>query len=188
VTDKPLCIDLFCLPGGWTNGFLAMGFRVIGFNTPAPQSIIGGYQGELVLQDVMTLDGHRLRRLRPRVIVAGPPCTWFSLARTSGRDPARGMVLVREAMRVIREADPNYWCIENVRGAYAAICAEFGQPIRPGRHNEAYWFWGNIPIPNLPLIRKTHTTLGLGNKTTRGWDHSRIPLELSVPIAEVCLS
>jgi len=29
---KPLCIDLFCGLGGWTEGFLAEGYRVVGFD------------------------------------------------------------------------------------------------------------------------------------------------------------
>ena len=29
---KPLCIDLFCGLGGWTEGFLAEGYDVVGFD------------------------------------------------------------------------------------------------------------------------------------------------------------
>jgi hypothetical protein len=32
VTDKPLCIDLYCGLGGWTEGFLSEGWDVIGFD------------------------------------------------------------------------------------------------------------------------------------------------------------
>ena len=30
--SRPLCIDLFCGLGGWTEGFLAEGWRVVGFD------------------------------------------------------------------------------------------------------------------------------------------------------------
>lgn len=30
--SRPLCVDLFCGLGGWTEGFLAEGYDVIGFD------------------------------------------------------------------------------------------------------------------------------------------------------------
>ena len=185
---KPLCIDLFPLPGGWTDAFLDLGYRVVGFNTGAPAQIIDAYRGELVLQDVATVDGRRIRPWHPRVVIASPPCTWFSLARNrDGRDVARGMVLVREAKRVIEEADPDYWIIENVRGAYRAISAELGPPLHSGMHNQAHWLWGRMPPTILPRVPKTMTSLGRGQKLTRTWDHSRIPYPLAHAVAEACL-
>ena len=54
---RPLAIDLFCGLGGWAEGFLAEGWRIIGFdNEPKP------YPGEFVLQDVTALDGARFAR------------------------------------------------------------------------------------------------------------------------------
>jgi hypothetical protein len=49
-------------------------------------------------------------------IIANPPCTNFSSVRTSAKipaDEAEGMRLVIECQRIIREANPKWWVIEN---------------------------------------------------------------------------
>ena len=73
---KPLCIDLFCGLGGWTEGFLAEGWDVIGFDIE--QHVYGEhrYPAQLVLQDVLTLHGRQLREAS--CIVASSPCQAYS--------------------------------------------------------------------------------------------------------------
>jgi hypothetical protein len=48
-------------------------------------------------------------------IIANPVCLEFSTARSSGkaRNPEEGMILVNECLRIIDEAKPNFWVIEN---------------------------------------------------------------------------
>ena len=48
-------------------------------------------------------------------IIANPVCTEFSTARSTGRarNPEEGMKLVRECQRIIAEANPVFWVIEN---------------------------------------------------------------------------
>jgi len=48
-------------------------------------------------------------------IFANPVCTEFSTARSDGkaRDPEAGMFLVRECQRIIEQANPTFWVIEN---------------------------------------------------------------------------
>src|ERR1035438_2789886 len=73
---KPLCIDLFCGLGGWTDGFLAEGYDVVGFDNH--QHIYGEarYPGQLVIQDVLTLHGSQFAGAA--CIVASPPCQAYS--------------------------------------------------------------------------------------------------------------
>ncbi len=73
---KPLCIDLFCGLGGWASGFLAEGYSVIGFDLEWHDYGTGGYPGQLVLQDVLTLHGSQFKNAT--VIVASPPCQAYS--------------------------------------------------------------------------------------------------------------
>jgi hypothetical protein len=48
-------------------------------------------------------------------IFANPVCTEFSTARSDGkaRNPEKGMEIVRECQRIIAEANPTFWVIEN---------------------------------------------------------------------------
>ncbi len=73
---KPLCIDLYCGLGGWAEGFLAEGYDVVGFDIERHDYGTGGYPGQLVLQDVLTLHGSQFRAAT--VIMASPPCQEFS--------------------------------------------------------------------------------------------------------------
>lgn len=75
-SSKPLCVDLFCGLGGWAEGFLAEGYRVVGFDIERHDYGTGGYPGELVLQDVLTLHGAQFKDAA--VIVASPPCQAYS--------------------------------------------------------------------------------------------------------------
>jgi hypothetical protein len=73
---RPLCIDLFCGLGGWTDGFLTEGYDVVGFDNH--QHIYGEarYPGQLVIQDVLTLHGSQFAGAA--CIVASPPCQAYS--------------------------------------------------------------------------------------------------------------
>ena len=62
--------------GGWADGFLAEGYDGIGFDIERHDYGTGGYPGQLVLQDVLTLDGRQFRNAA--VIVASPPCQAYS--------------------------------------------------------------------------------------------------------------
>jgi len=72
----PLCIDLYCGLGGWTEGFLAEGWDVIGFDIERHMYGDQRYPAQLVLQDVLTLHGSQFRNAD--CIVASPPCQEFS--------------------------------------------------------------------------------------------------------------
>jgi hypothetical protein len=73
---KPLAIDLYCGLGGWTEGLLAAGYEVVGFDIE--QHVYGDhrYPAQLVLQDVRTLHGSQFRDAA--LIVASSPCQEYS--------------------------------------------------------------------------------------------------------------
>lgn len=73
---KPLAIDLFCGLGGWTEGLLAEGYRVIGFYIEAHEYGEDRYPCELVVADVLELDGAQFAEAA--LIVASPPCQEYS--------------------------------------------------------------------------------------------------------------
>lgn len=92
-------------------------------------------------------------------IIANPVCTEFSTARSNGkaRDPEKGMFLVDHCMRIIGQAQPKWWVVENP--AKGVLKKYLGAP---DYEYELWWYgspwtkrtalWGNFEIPE----RKYH--------------------------------
>jgi site-specific DNA-cytosine methylase len=144
---KPLCIDLFCGLGGWTEGFLSEGFDVIGFDIEEHVYGEHRYPAQLVLQDVRTLHGSQFKGAD--IIVASSPCQEFSYrampwkrAKALG-PPELGMELFAQAGRIQREAceaSGRYIPMiqENVKGAQKYVG-------RAQWHYGSYYLWGDVP-------------------------------------------
>lgn len=71
---KPLAYDLFAGLFGWGAGFVAEGWRVIGFDLESRASAPEGC--EMRLRDILTIHGSELADAS--CIVASPPCTEYS--------------------------------------------------------------------------------------------------------------
>src|ERR1017187_1550036 len=76
--SKPLVIDICCGLGGWTRGFLAEGWDAIGFDIERHEYGDKRYPAELILKDILTLNGYDLRAVNPALVVASPPCQNYS--------------------------------------------------------------------------------------------------------------
>ena len=157
---KPLCIDLFCGLGGWADGFLAEGYDVIGFDIERHDYGTGGYPGQLVLQDVLTLDGRQFRNAA--VIVASPPCQAYSYRampwKVAKALPPPSNQLFEACFRIQHEANSEMGnrrsiplIVENVKGA---------QPwVGSARwHYGSFYLWGDVPA----LMPPTHHLKGYG--------------------------
>jgi hypothetical protein len=162
--ERPLAIDLFCGLGGWTDGLLAEGYRVRGYDIETHEYGDEKYPAELVLQDVMTINGADLADAA--LIVASPPCQEFSymampwsrakqIARAlrgedvfpDGHKGSRTIeelnALFNACFRIQREASEAAgrripMVVENVRGAEPWVgraAWAFG----------SYYLWGDIP-------------------------------------------
>lgn len=170
---RPLCYDVYCGDGGFTDGFLAAGYRVVGFDVVHRPA----YRGELVIQDARTIDGRRLRGAD--AIVASPPCTEYTKSSMPWyHDVAVSTELFEHAERIIAEAQPRYYCIENVRGA-----VRFHG--RPRKRVGSRYLWGNFPIF---YCTPQYGKWRLAPSADRPWLRSRVPLDLSYALALACRS
>lgn len=136
---KPLAIDLCCGLGGWTQGFLAEGYDVVGFDIERHQYGDKRYPAQLVLQDIRTLHGSQFRGAA--VIVASPPCQAYSYrAMPWKRAKALGPPdneLFDTCFRIAREAAVPI-VVENVVGAQKWVG-------RAAWHYGSYYLWGDVP-------------------------------------------
>jgi hypothetical protein len=163
---KSMAIDLYCGLGGWTEGFLAEGYDVVGFDIERHDYGTGGYPGWLVLQDIRTLHGSQFKDAA--VIVASPPCQKYSymampwsrakaLAAWYREDASRQVELnelFNACFRIQREASEAAarhipLIVENVRGAQEWVGGARW-------HFGSYFLWGDVPALIPPSI---HTKL-----------------------------
>lgn len=150
--EKPLCVDLFCGLGGWSEGFLSEGYWCVGFDIERHDYGTGGYPGQLVLQDVTTLHGSQFRNAT--VIVASPPCQAYSYrampwSRAKALPPPDN-TLFEACFRIQQEAIAAAGryiplVVENVRGAQKWVG-------RARWNFGSYYLWGDVPAL-MPIAR-----------------------------------
>ncbi len=156
---KPLAIDLFCGLGGWTDGLLAEGYDVIGFDIEQHEYGEHRYGGQLVLQDVCTLHGSQFKDAT--LIVASPPCQAYSYRAMPWKRakalPPPCNELFEACFRIQREACEAAGrhvplIVENVRGA---------QPwVGRARWNYgSFYLWGDVPAL-MPITLKSSKVPG----------------------------
>ncbi len=178
---KGLAIDLFCGLGGWTDGLLAEGWDVIGFDCERHAYGDAKYPAQLVLQDVLTLDGAQFRNAD--LIVASPPCQEFSyMAMPWSRAKAKiGVIeacptewlrlcaLFDACFRIQREAFAASGrhiplIVENVRGAQRWVG-------RSRWNFGSFHLWGDVPAL-MPMVKGMKNTGGswfnVAHNTTSG--------------------
>ncbi len=171
---QPLAIDLFCGLGGWTEGLLAEGYHVIGFDIERHVYGAHRYPAQLVIQDVLTLHGSQFKDAA--LIVASPPCQGYSYrampwSRAKALPPPDNS-LFEACFRIQREACEASGrhiplIVENVKGA---------QPwVGRARWNfGSFYLWGDVPA--LMPIAKSFKSTGMNwsNRDIKGQDFTRI--------------
>ena len=153
--DLPI-ISLFSGAGGLDIGFGQAGFRtavMVEFDPACCRTlrknlpdvpVIEGDINQIKTEQILSAAG--LKPLDAALVIGGPPCQSFSLAgQRMGLDDPRGR-LVLEFIRIVREALPKAFVMENVRGltnwekgkALDAIIAEAQIPISFGGKTYSY--------------------------------------------------
>lgn len=142
---KPLAIDPFCGLGGWTEGLLAEGWRVVGFDLARHRYGEHRYPAKLVLQDVLSMHGRQFKSAS--LIVASPPCQAYSYRAMPWKRakalPPPDNALFDACFRIQREACAAAgrhipMVVENVRGAQKWVG-------RARWHYGSFYLWGDVP-------------------------------------------
>ncbi len=202
---KPLAIDLFCGLGGWTEGLLAEGYCVVGFDIEQHVYADARYPAQLVLQDVLTLHGKQFKDAA--LIVASPPCQAYSYRAMPWKRakalPPPDNSLFEACFRIQREASEAAgrhipMVVENVRGAQ-----KWGGRSR--WNYGSFHLWGDVPALKPAGTHAKQPTAGLADSwfygnyegSARRWSSrspqrkqwsaliAKIPLPLSRYIASV---
>ncbi len=160
--NQPLAIDLFCGLGGWTEGLLAEGYRVIGFDIEYHEYGEHRYPAQLVIQDVLTLHGSQFRNAD--LIVASPPCQAYSYRAMPWKRakalPPPDNTLFDACFRIQHEACEAAGrhiplVVENVCGAQKWVG-------RARWHFGSYYLWGDVPAL-MPITFKGSMKVGATN-------------------------
>jgi len=164
---KPLAIDLYCGLGGWTEGLLAEGYDVVGFDIERHVYGDQRYPAQLVVQDALTIHGSQFRDAA--LIVASPPCQEYSYMampwslakakrdeyRAGIRDVKQLTALFDACFRIQREAIEAAGhfiplVVENVRGAQEWVG-------RSRWNYGSFHLWGDVPAL-MPMVVKRNGT------------------------------
>jgi hypothetical protein len=175
---KPLAIDLYCGLGGWTEGLLAEGYNVVGFDIERYVYGEHRYPAQLVLQDVLTIHGRQFKDTA--LIVASPPCQEYSYMampwsrakqieadyKAGVRDVKQLTALFDACFRIQREACEAAGrhiplVVENVCGAQKWVG-------KARWHHGSFYLWGDIPAL-MPLMLKRHIKVG-----DVGWNNPNV--------------
>lgn len=172
--SAPLAIDLCCGLGGWTEGLLAEGFEVIGFDNERHEYGDERYPAQLVLQDVLTLHGSQFRDAD--LIVASPPCQKYSymampwsLAKKMAAEYRDGTRDIEDLNRLFNacfriqdeacEAGGRHipLIVENVRGAQ--------EWVGRARWNfGSFYLWGDVPALMPPVASRSPMKNGIAHR------------------------
>lgn len=144
---KPLALDLCCGLGGWAEGLIAAGWRVIGYDVN--EDFRSVYPGRFVCADVREIAlnyaasgiAWRSSPDRPALVVASPPCPEYSRHDqpwTKRKNPPLPDKSIWEACERIAAEAGAPLILENVRGAQMFHG-------RAAWHVGPYYLWGNVP-------------------------------------------
>lgn len=146
MTDKKIILDLCGGSGSWSKPYKEAGYEVINVTLPEydvrtyspPQNVYG--------------------------ILAAPPCTMFSFARTRAIKPRNfreGMEIVEACLKIIWkcrfEAPLKFWAMENPKCYLRQFLGKSVMTFHPWEYGDAYTkatdIWGYFNIPKKSPIK-----------------------------------
>jgi site-specific DNA-cytosine methylase len=163
-------LDLFSGLGGFSQAFKDRGHEVTRVDI-APEFAPD------ICADVMTLETEGSYD----VVLASPPCTEFSKDSMPWcHDAAPDVALLKRTIEIIEEIAPEFWVIENVRGAVRWFAPVLGKPVR---HIGSRYLWGEFPMFD---ARPGYGKWRLWPSPNRTALRSKIPYSLSLNLCVAC--
>lgn len=191
-------LDLFCGLGGWSDGLVSEGFEVLGVEIEP--KIAELYKHPCLIADVRELDGRMFKVFD--LIVGSPPCRDFSnignmWGHTWKRPPdpkGEGMSLVNGFTRVVEEAQPKFWLMENVPNLQNYIGSAIVETYLGIKHMKRC-FWGNFPPFLIPRSNKfvyeghwdknpKRRNRPKSDHVLNKWERAKIPLPISTALGK----
>jgi hypothetical protein len=143
--------DLFSGLGGFSQAFVDRGHNVIRYdNDPQFEEI-----PHTLIKDILDLQPHDIDDAD--IILASPPCTHFSVAAVYRHWPKgipteatlEQIELVKHTIKIIKEANPEYWILENPRGMLRNVIGRPQKTIPLCAYGKKAYkptdFWGRFP-------------------------------------------
>ena len=108
--------DLFCGPGGMSQGLSMAGCKIV-YGLDIDQAAITTFgrnypEAIATREDALSLTPDSLPDFD--ILVGGPPCVNFSTSKGSRANVLEGLRLVQVFLRMVYERRPRYWIMENV--------------------------------------------------------------------------
>lgn len=169
-----IILDLCGGTGAWSKPYADAGYDVINITLPdydILETEFRSYYDMIFNPRGLVLSGEDVYG-----ILAAPPCTMFSLVRTTARKPRdfrEGMELVVACLNIIWECryrgKLGFWCLENPRGYLRQFLGkpvftfqpyEFGHPYK-----KITDLWGHFNVPEKgPLVSPDKGSLAIRNE------------------------
>ncbi len=120
---KPAVIDLFCGAGGLSEGFHQAGYEILlGIDNIEifMETFRKNHKKSISLcEDIKKISSKEIKEMikgkKVDVVIGGPPCQGFSMAgRRDSKDPRNSLFM--EFIKIIKELNPDFFVMENVRG------------------------------------------------------------------------
>lgn len=116
-SDALTVVDLFCGPGGLSEGFHQAGFRTVlalDYDRAAVETYKANNPGvETIQADIRDISWRDIPTCD--VLIGGPPCTTFSSSNRGGNgNVLEGLELVQAFLRIVYFKNPRWWVMENV--------------------------------------------------------------------------
>lgn len=182
---KLKALDLFCGLGGWSDGLAMEGFEVLGVEIEP--KITELYKHKVIVADVRDLNGKDFHGYD--LIVGSPPCRDFTILQDKlwkeKKNPKRGLVNVHAFLRIVKEAQPTFWLMENVPLLQRHLKLRGGTRYLCNKKRMRRCFWGNYPMFDFHPTNERSKTVDIGKPfdEMRRWTRAKIPLLVARALA-----